>query len=243
MRHADEAYHVGPAASAESYLVIERILDAAQEAEVDAIHPGYGFLSEKVEFAKACEDRGIVFIGPSSNAIDAMGDKTRARARMIEAGVPVVPGAHVSSVEALSKKASELGYPVMLKASAGGGGKGMRLVARPQELASAFERARGEALASFGDDNVYLEKAIVGPRHVEIQVLGDQHGELVYLFERDCSIQRRHQKVLEETPSPVGDTELITKMGEVAVRAARAVDYFSAGTVEFLVDAEKNFYF
>ncbi len=243
VRHADEAYHVGPAPSAESYLVTERILDAAVKAKVDAIHPGYGFVSENVAFAKACEERGITFIGPPTGAIDAMGDKTRARARMIEAGVPVVPGAHVSSIDELARKADELGYPVMLKASAGGGGKGMRLVTRPQDLASGFERARSEALASFGDDNVYLEKAIVGPRHVEIQVLGDQHGELLHLYERDCSIQRRHQKVVEETPSPVGDHALISKMGEVAVRAARAVQYFSAGTIEFLVDAQKNFYF
>lgn len=243
VRCADEAYPVGPAASAESYLVVERILDAAKKSGADAIHPGYGFLSENSAFAEACAQAGIEFIGPPTGAIDAMGDKTRARAKMIAAGVPVVPGAHVSSLDELRAKAHELGYPVMLKASAGGGGKGMRLVARPEDLESGFERAKSEALASFGDDNVYLEKAIVGPRHVEIQVLGDQHGTLVHLYERDCSIQRRHQKVVEETPSPIGDLSLIEKMGAVAIRAARAVDYFSAGTIEFLVDSDKKFYF
>ena len=245
VRMADEAYPVGPAPSRESYLVGERILAAAKQSGAEAIHPGYGFLSENAAFATACKAAGIVFIGPLPEAMEAMGGKTGARDRMIAAGVPVVPGAHVGDIKGLEAAAAKLGYPVMLKASAGGGGKGMRFVSEPGELHGAFDRARSEAKAAFGDDHVYLEKAIVEPRHVEIQILGDAHGNVVHLFERDCSIQRRHQKVVEETPSPAphATPELIARMGEVAVRAAKAVQYRSAGTVEFLLAPSGDFYF
>ncbi|HJK92773.1 MAG TPA: acetyl-CoA carboxylase biotin carboxylase subunit [Polyangiaceae bacterium LLY-WYZ-15_(1-7)] len=245
VRMADEAYCVGPAASSESYLVIENLIDACKKSGAEAVHPGYGFLSENAAFVRACKDAGITFIGPEPEAMEAMGSKTAAREKMIAAGVPVVPGVNAGSVEELQKAADELGYPVMLKASAGGGGKGMRLVEKPEDLAGAYERARSEAKSAFGDETVYLEKAIVQPRHIEIQVLGDKHGGCVHLFERDCSIQRRHQKVVEETPSPaeVCDDALVAKMGEVAVRAAKAVDYHGAGTVEFLMAADGSFYF
>lgn len=245
VRMADEAYLVGPAPSRESYLVHERILEACKQSGAEALHPGYGFLSENASFAAACAKAGVVFIGPLPEAMEAMGGKTGARERMIAAGVPVVPGAHVGDIPGLEAAAAKLGFPVMLKASAGGGGKGMRLVREPGELKGAFERARSEALAAFGDDHVYLEKAIVEPRHVEIQVLGDHHGNVVHLFERDCSIQRRHQKVVEETPSPAphATAELVARMGEVAVRAAKAVNYRSAGTVEFLLAPTGEFYF
>jgi acetyl-CoA carboxylase biotin carboxylase subunit len=245
VRMADEAYPIGPAPSRESYLAIERILDACNESGAQAVHPGYGFLSENAAFARALADAGVTFIGPPPSAIDAMGYKTAARAKMTEAGVPVVPGATVSSFDELPAAAAKVGYPIMLKAAGGGGGKGMRLVAHEKELKSAWERARSEAKSAFGDDTVYLEKAIVEPRHVEIQVLADAHGNAVHLFERDCSIQRRHQKVLEETPtpSPVRTDALIAKMGEVAVKAASAVGYVSAGTVEFLLAPNGSFYF
>ncbi|MFW6049708.1 MAG: acetyl-CoA carboxylase biotin carboxylase subunit [Myxococcota bacterium] len=245
VRMADEAYPVGPAASAESYLVIERILDVCQKAGVQAVHPGYGFLSENARFARACADAGITFIGPEPSAMEAMGSKTAAREKMTAAGVPVVPGEHVGSMDELGPAADELGYPVMLKAAAGGGGKGMRLVQDPKDLKGAFERAQSEARSAFGDETVYIEKAIVRPRHVEIQVLGDKHGNTVHLFERDCSIQRRHQKVVEETPSPApaATPETIEEMGQVAVRAAKAVGYHSAGTVEFLMGQDGSFYF
>ncbi|MEM9194654.1 MAG: acetyl-CoA carboxylase biotin carboxylase subunit [Myxococcota bacterium] len=245
VRMADEAYPIGPAPSAESYLVGERILDVCRRAGVDAIHPGYGFLSENAAFARSCKTAGVTFIGPEPEAMEAMGNKTAARERMIAAGVPVVPGTEAATAEKLKAAANELGYPVMLKASAGGGGKGMRLVHDPADLVSAYDRARSEAAKAFGDDTVYMEKAIVKPRHVEIQVLADQHGNAVHLFERDCSIQRRHQKVIEETPSPArhATDELISEMGETAVRAARAVSYHSAGTVEFLLAQDGSFYF
>jgi acetyl-CoA carboxylase biotin carboxylase subunit len=243
VRMADEAWCVGPAVAAESYLRIDHVLEAAKKSGAQAIHPGYGFLSENAKFAKACEDAGIVFIGPPSHAIEAMGSKTGARAIMEKAGVPVVPGGTAEDLEQARREAARIGYPVMLKASAGGGGKGMRLVEREDELASAWDRARSEALKAFGNDHVYLEKAIVKPRHVEIQVLGDKHGNVVHLFERDCSIQRRHQKVVEETPCPVGNPELVEKMGAVAVAGARAVGYYSAGTFEFLLDSSGAFYF
>jgi acetyl-CoA carboxylase biotin carboxylase subunit len=242
VRLADEAVAVGPRAAAESYLRVDRIIDAAKATGASGIHPGYGFLSEKVELAEACEQAGIEFIGPPAGAIAAMGSKTEARRRLIEAGVPVVPGGRAGDVAEARATADELGYPVMIKAAMGGGGKGMRLVHRPDELASAFERAQSEALKAFGDGTVYLEKAIVRPRHVEIQLLGDKDGNLVHLFERDCSIQRRHQKIVEETPCPVADAELVARMGEVAVKAAAAVGYYSAGTVEFLLDPSGAFY-
>jgi acetyl-CoA carboxylase biotin carboxylase subunit len=245
VRSADEAYEIGPAPSAESYLVIERIIDACKKSGAEAVHPGYGFLSENAEFAKACADEGIVFIGPSPMAMDAMGQKTAARTRMIAAKVPVVPGSEASTFDELAKAADRLGYPIMLKAAAGGGGKGMRLVDKAAGLRDAYDRARSEAQKAFGDDSVYLEKAIVRPRHVEIQVLADREGNTVHLFERDCSIQRRHQKVIEETRSPAeaATDEKIAEMGEVAVRAAKAVDYEGAGTIEFLMGADGSFYF
>jgi len=245
VRLADEAYPIGPAASSESYLVIDKLVDVCKRSGATAVHPGYGFLSENANFARALDAAGITLIGPPASAMEAMGYKTAARARMIEAGVPVVPGAEVGSADDLAKIAEEIGYPVMLKAAGGGGGKGMRFVDSPDDLMNGYERARSEAMKAFGDDNVYVEKAIVEPRHVEIQVLADAHGHCVHLFERDCSIQRRHQKVVEETPtpSPVRTDELIAQMGEVAVKAAQAVDYRSAGTVEFLLAPDGSFYF
>lgn len=245
VRMADEAVEIGPAPSRESYLLVDRIVAACKRTGAQAVHPGYGFLSEKAELPRALAEAGIVFIGPDASAMDAMGYKTAARARMIEAGVPVVPGADAKDFDALAAEADKIGYPVMVKAAGGGGGKGMRLVERAQDLRSAWERARSEAASAFGDDHVYVEKFIVTPRHVEIQVLGDKHGHVVHLFERDCSVQRRHQKVVEETPSPspVRTPELVAKMGEVAVRAAKAVGYHSAGTVEFLLAPDGSFYF
>jgi len=245
VRKADEAYHIGEPAAAESYLDVEKILAAAKKSGADAIHPGYGFLSENAKFAHACADRGIKFIGPTPASIDLMGSKTRARQQMERAGVPFVPGsvrALASAAEA-EQTAIAIGYPVMLKAAAGGGGKGMRLIHRAEELKSALEAAQSEAQRSFGDSEVYLEKAILNPRHIEMQVLADEHGNTVYLGERECSIQRRHQKVLEESPSPIVDPEMRRNMGEVAVRVAQAAGYTNAGTVEFLVDQNKNFYF
>jgi acetyl-CoA carboxylase biotin carboxylase subunit len=245
VRMADEAFPVGPAPSSESYLAIPNVIDACRRSGAEAVHPGYGFLSENPHFVRALDDAGVTFIGPSAEAMEAMGSKTAARERMTKAGVPVVPGAHAGSTQELTDAAAELGYPVMLKAAAGGGGKGMRLVHKPENLVAAFERAQSEARSSFGDETVYVEKAIVEPRHVEIQVLADSQGHTVHLFERDCSIQRRHQKVIEETPSPapVAGPDLIAQMGEVAVRAAAAVDYRSAGTVEFLLAPDGSFYF
>jgi acetyl-CoA carboxylase, biotin carboxylase subunit len=245
VRKADEAYPIGPAAAAESYLNIPKILDVARRSDADAIHPGYGFLSENAKFAQACADAGIKFIGPTAAAMDAMGSKTRARQAMEKAGVPFVPGTSrgVESLEEAVEVAARIGYPVMLKAAAGGGGKGMRLVHSADELKGALESARSEAQRSFGDSEVYIEKAIVNPRHIEMQVLADEHGNTVYLGERECSLQRRHQKVLEEAPSPIVDTEMRRRMGEVTVRVAQAAGYTNAGTVEFLVDQQKNFYF
>ncbi|MDP3279074.1 MAG: acetyl-CoA carboxylase biotin carboxylase subunit [Deltaproteobacteria bacterium] len=243
VRMADEAYCIGPAPARESYLDIERVLAAAKRSGAEAIHPGYGFLSENPAFAEACERAGIVFIGPPASAMHAMGSKPAARTKMAAAGVPIVPGVESGSIEELAVAAERVGYPVMLKAASGGGGKGMRLVDRPEDLHEAFERAQSEALKAFGDATVYLEKAIVKPRHVEIQVLGDREGNVVHVFERDCSIQRRHQKVVEESPSPVATPELVARMGEVAVRGAKAVGYFSAGTFEFLLGQDGSFYF
>jgi acetyl-CoA carboxylase biotin carboxylase subunit len=245
VRKADEAYPIGAAAATESYLNIQKILDVAARSGVDAIHPGYGFLSENAKFARACADVGVKFIGPTAAAMDAMGSKTQARQAMERAGVPIVPGTSrgLESVEQAEEVATRIGYPVMLKAAAGGGGKGMRLVHEPADLKSALEGARSEAERSFGDSEVYIEKAIVNPRHIEMQILADEHGNTVYLGERECSIQRRHQKVVEEAPSPIVDADMRRRMGEVAVRVAQAAGYTNAGTVEFLVDAEKNFYF
>jgi acetyl-CoA carboxylase biotin carboxylase subunit len=245
VRMADEVVVLGPAPSRESYLVVEKIVAACKATGAEAVHPGYGFLSEKAELPRALAAAGITFIGPPPEAMDAMGYKTTARERMIAAGVPVVPGAQVSDVAGIKEAAARLGYPVMLKAAGGGGGKGMRRVDREEDLEGAFDRARSEAKSAFGDDLVYVEKLIALPRHVEIQVLGDRHGNVVHLWERDCSIQRRNQKVVEETPSPsrVRTDDLIARMGEVAVRAAKAVGYFSAGTCEFLLAPDGSFYF
>jgi len=245
VRKADEAYSIGAPAAAESYLNIQKILDVAERSGADAIHPGYGFLSENAKFARACADSGVKFIGPTAGAMDAMGSKTRARQAMERAGVPFVPGTSrgLDSVEQAEQVAARIGYPVMLKAAAGGGGKGMRLVHSPAELKSALEGARSEAERAFGDSEVYIEKAILNPRHIEMQVLADDHGNTVYLGERECSLQRRHQKVIEEAPSPLVDSDMRRQMGEVAVRVAQAAGYTNAGTVEFLVDQQKNFYF
>ncbi|HLU24806.1 MAG TPA: acetyl-CoA carboxylase biotin carboxylase subunit [Longimicrobiales bacterium] len=241
---ADEAYPIGPAPSAESYLRIDRILEAARRSGADAIHPGYGFLAERAQFAAAVEAAGLVFIGPSSEAIAAMGDKTEARRRMIAAGVPVVPGTAEPLVDpdTAERVAVNFGYPVLLKAAAGGGGKGMRVVRGPDEMRRAFEAASSEAAAAFGDGSVYLEKYLDGPRHIEIQVLADQFGNVIHLGERECSIQRRHQKMIEEAPSAVLTPELREAMGRAAVAAAAAVGYRNAGTVEFLFE-NGEFYF
>jgi acetyl-CoA carboxylase biotin carboxylase subunit len=245
VRKADEAYAIGAAAAAESYLNIGKILDVARQSGAEAIHPGYGFLSENARFAQACVDAGVKLIGPTAAAMDAMGSKTRARQAMERAGIPLVPGTSrgLESIQQAEEVAARIGYPVMLKAAAGGGGKGMRLVHAPDQLKSSLEAARSEAERSFGDSEVYLEKAIVNPRHIEMQVLADEHGNTLYLGERECSLQRRHQKVLEEAPSPIVDADMRRRMGEIAVRVAQAANYTNAGTVEFLVDQEKNCYF
>ncbi len=245
VRKADEAYPIGPAPAAESYLRMDKILDVAKRSGADAIHPGYGFLSENAQFAQACGDAGVKFIGPTPAAMEMMSSKTRARQEMEKAGVPFVPGTSrgLVSIEEAEQVAERVGYPVMLKAAAGGGGKGMRLVHKREDLRAAIEGAKSEAQRSFGDSEVYIEKAIVNPRHIEMQVLADEHGNTVWLGERECSIQRRHQKVLEEAPSPMVDPDMRRRMGEVAVQVARAAKYTNAGTVEFLVDRQKNFYF
>jgi acetyl-CoA carboxylase biotin carboxylase subunit len=242
---ADEAYPIGRAPASESYLDFSKILEVAKGSGAEAIHPGYGFLSENARFAQACADAGVKFIGPTSAAMEAMGSKTRARQAMEKAGIPFVPGTSrgLDSAEQAVQVAEKIGYPIMLKAAAGGGGKGMRLVHRQEELAAALEAARSEAQRAFGDGEVYIEKAIVNPRHIEMQILADEQGHTVYLGERECSIQRRHQKVLEESPSVIMDADMRRRMGEVAVRVAKAAGYTNAGTIEFLVDQAKNFYF
>ncbi len=242
---ADEAFPLGGAAAAESYLNIEKLIAVAKRCAAEAIHPGYGFLSENPHFAQACADAHIKFIGPSAAPMEMMGSKTRARQQMEKAGIPIVPGTSraLASLAEATALAARVGYPVMLKAAAGGGGKGMRLVSAPGELEPALRSAQSEALRAFGDGDVYLEKAVLNPRHIEIQVLGDEHGNIVYLGERECSIQRRHQKVIEEAPSAGLSEELRRRMGGVAVQVARAAGYSNAGTVEFLVDGEQNFYF
>jgi acetyl-CoA carboxylase biotin carboxylase subunit len=245
VRMADEAYSIGPPPATESYLNIPKMLDVAHRSRAEAIHPGYGFLSENARFARACADAGVKFIGPSSAAMEMMGSKTRARQQIEKHGIPFVPGTSrgLQSFQEAEQQAAKIGYPVMLKAAAGGGGKGMRLVRSQKELRPSLEAAQSEAQRAFGDDEVYLEKAIVKPRHIEMQILADEHGNTVYLGERECSIQRRHQKVLEESPSPIVDAGMRRRMGEVAVRVAEAARYTNAGTVEFLVDEDKNFYF
>jgi acetyl-CoA carboxylase biotin carboxylase subunit len=243
VRMADRAVCLGPAPAAQSYLDAKRVLDAARDTSAEAIAPGYGFLSENAEFARAVADAGLTFIGPPASAIETMGSKTAAREAMTRAGVPVVPGGPAGSVEEALTSAERVGYPILLKARAGGGGKGMRRVNQESELAAAFERARSEAERAFGDGTVYIEKVIDHARHVEIQILGDQHDNLVHLYERDCSIQRRHQKVIEETPCPDCSEETILAMAKVSVDGARAVGYYSAGTFEFLLGEDEQFYF
>lgn len=245
VRYATEAYHIGAAAPRESYLNIDKIIDVAKRSGADAIHPGYGFLSENSDFARRLQDEGITLIGPPAEAMDAMGTKTTARQHMARAGVPIVPGLE-EAIEDEGKAlsfAKEIGFPVMLKAAAGGGGKGMRKVDRAEDFASAWRSAKSEAKNSFADDDVYIEKFLEKPRHIEVQVFADDHGNVHHLFERECSVQRRHQKVIEEAPSPFVDEEMRQAMGEVACKAARAVNYRGAGTIEFLVDAHRNFYF
>ncbi len=245
VRFADEAVKIGPPASSDSYLNIPAIIAAAEITNADAIHPGYGFLAENAKFAKLCEDHNLKFIGPTPDMINQMGDKASARKTMIAAGVPTVPGSEglLANFEEAEKIADEMGYPVMLKATAGGGGKGMRAVWQKEDLLKAWEDARQESKAAFGNDGMYLEKLIEEPRHIEIQIIGDQYGKAAHLSERDCSIQRRHQKLTEETPSPFMTDELREKMGEAAVKAAESISYEGVGTVEFLVDKHRNFYF
>jgi acetyl-CoA carboxylase biotin carboxylase subunit len=245
VRLADEAVPIGPPPARESYLRGDRILDAARRTGAVAIHPGYGFLAENAAFARACEEAGLVFVGPRSDTIATMGEKTSARRAAVAAGVPVVPGTlePVRDAAAIAREAARIGFPVMLKAAAGGGGKGLRLVARAEDLESSAERARSEAKGAFGDESLYLEKAMGAARHIEIQVLADAHGNVVHLFERDCSIQRRHQKVIEESPSPFVTAALREEMGAMAVSLARATGYRNAGTLEFLVDQDRRPYF
>ena len=242
---ADEAYPIGPAPATESYLRIDRLVAAAKAAGADAVHPGYGFLAENAAFAEACAAAGLVFVGPPPSAIRAMGDKTAARRIAREMGVPMVPGTiePVASDAAARTTAAEIGYPLMIKAALGGGGKGMRLVRAAGELEGALRAARSEAAGAFGDSAVYLERYVSEPRHVEMQVLADTHGNVVHLGERECSIQRRHQKLIEESPSPCVDPAMRARMGEAACRIVEAAGYVNAGTVEFLVDSERNFYF
>ncbi len=248
VRNADEAYFIGAPPARESYLKINTIIDVAKKSGADAIHPGYGFLAEREDFAEACADSGITFIGPKPSSIAAMGDKAVARATVTKAGVPVVPGTEGEgglSDEEIIAVAPQIGFPLLIKATAGGGGKGMREVFNPEDLPNALASARREAESAFGDGNVYLEKLVTGARHIEIQIMADTQGNVIYLGERECSIQRRHQKLLEEAPSPFvnDDEDLRKRMGDVACKAAAAVGYINAGTIEFLVDKEKKFYF
>lgn len=245
VRAADQAVCIGPHASAKSYLNIPNIISAAELTGVDAIHPGYGFLSENARFAEICESCGITFIGPSPRAIEIMGDKATARKTMIEAGVPVVPGSKeiIKDLEEAATIAQEIGYPVMIKASAGGGGKGMRIAQNPKELVKSIQAAQSEAQAAFGNSETYLEKYVEEPRHIEFQILADKHGHVIHLGERDCSLQRRNQKLLEEAPSSALTPELRKAMGDAAIKAAHAANYSSAGTIEFLLDRHGDFYF
>lgn len=245
VKMADEAYLIGPAQAAQSYLNMDKIIEVAKESKAEAIHPGYGFLAENATFIRKVKDAGLVFIGPNAEAVEAMGFKTQARKTMMEAGVPVVPGTAegIKDLEEAKRIANEIGYPVMVKASAGGGGIGMQIARNDSELEQAFKMCEMRAKAYFGDPTLYIEKYIENPRHIEIQVLADQKGNVIHLNERECSIQRRHQKVIEEAPSVVVTPELREKMGEAAKRAAKAINYDNAGTVEFLVDTDLNFYF
>lgn len=245
VRFADEAVCIGPPASAESYLSIPKIMAAVEITNADAVHPGYGFLAENAGFAEVCEQYGIKFIGPTASMIRAMGDKITAKETMIKAKVPVVPGSDgaVTDVKKGLKDAKRIGYPVILKATAGGGGKGMRIVNSPEEFAEQLEKAQIEAGAAFGNDAMYMEKFVEEPRHIEIQIIGDQYGTVAHLSERDCSVQRRHQKLVEESPSPFVDQKLRNKMGKAAINAAAAINYEGVGTVEFLVDKHRKFYF
>ncbi len=245
VRLADEAYCIGPASSVESYLDIPSIMSVAEVTEVDAIHPGYGFLAENSHFAEVCESSGIKFIGPDSKTMALVGDKAKAREIMNEAGVPVVPGTEdgLTDSKVAHNIAEEIGYPLIIKAVAGGGGKGMRIVRNHEELERSIQTARSEAGAAFDDDTVYLEKYLEKPRHIEFQILADEQGNVIHLGERDCSIQRRHQKIIEESPSPALTPELRAEMGKMALKAAKAVNYTNAGTVEFLLDRNDNFYF
>ena len=244
-RFADERVCVGPADSLQSYRNIPNILSAAEITDAEAIHPGYGFLAENAHFAEACEAAGIVFIGPTPDNIALMGDKAKAKETMTKCGVPIMPGSSgvVSSEKVALDVVKEVGFPVIIKAVAGGGGRGMRVVHKEQELVNTFLMAQAEAKASFGSDEVYIEKFFHNPKHIEVQVLGDRAGHIIYLGERDCSVQRRHQKLIEEAPSPVVDEKMRKKMGEVAIKAAKFVSYISAGTIEFLLDDQYNFYF
>jgi acetyl-CoA carboxylase biotin carboxylase subunit len=244
-RLADESYHFGPAPAKESYLNKEKIINLAKEIEADAIHPGYGFFSENSDFIRTIEQNKIAFIGPSSKSVNLMGSKTEARKLMEKNKVPIVPGTTdpIKSVKEGLKIAKEIGYPVLLKASAGGGGKGMRKISSPDELESAFETTKREALKAFANDDIYIEKFIENPRHIEVQIFGDKHGNYVHLFERECSIQRRHQKIIEESPSSFVDDVTRNKITASAIKAAKACGYYNAGTIEFLMDSEKKFYF
>ncbi len=245
VRFADEAVCIGPAVSSKSYLSIPNIIAAAEITNADAIHPGYGFLSENAKFSRVCQEHGIKFIGALPEQIEGMGDKATAKATMIAAGVPCIPGSVglLADLEDARKNAKEIVYPVIMKATAGGGGKGMRIVWKEEDLEAAWDSARQEAAAAFGNDGIYMEKYIEEPRHIEIQIAGDQYGNACHLSERDCSIQRRHQKLVEETPSPFMTPELRDRMGEAAIKAAKAVNYEGVGTVEFLVDKHRDFYF
>ncbi len=242
---ADEAYHVGPGPSRESYLNFERVLETAKRVKADAVHPGYGFFAENAEFARACADAGIAFLGPTPKTIASLGDKLMAREAAVRAGVPVIPGSPgpVDSLEDVKRFAKDIGYPLMLKAAAGGGGKGMRVVRGDADLDAAWELTRGEAKAAFGDDRVFVERYIERPRHVEAQILADDTGRVAFLGERECSVQRRHQKLLEETPSPAFDAKIRAEFGAAACRVAKEVGYRSAGTVEFILDEQGRFYF
>jgi acetyl-CoA carboxylase, biotin carboxylase subunit len=245
VRYADESVFIGPPASSESYLRIEKIIDAAKKTGADAIHPGYGFLSENEDFAKACEDNKIIFVGPSGKAIELMGSKLAAKAAVAKFNVPLVPGTSepIADIGVAKKIAAEIGYPILIKASAGGGGKGMRVVEDEKSFEEQMERATSEAISAFGDGSVFIEKYITKPRHIEFQIFGDQHGNVVHLFERECSIQRRHQKVVEEAPSAILTPEKRKSMGEAAINVAKSCGYYGAGTVEFILDDKLEFYF
>ena len=245
VRAADEAVYIGPPIASGSFLAIEKIIDAARRVGADAVHPGYGFLAENADFAQACTDAGLTFIGPTPEAIRRMGSKIEAKKIMAAAGVPIIPGCSAEGLSdrGIAARASEIGYPILIKASAGGGGKGMRSVHEPSKLNAALEAARRESKHAFGDDTLLIERYFGSARHIEIQILGDAHGNLIHCFERECSIQRRYQKIIEEAPSPAVDDQLRTRMGAAAITAGRAIGYQNAGTVEFVIDADGKFYF